>query len=106
MTDFNVSEMKVMWVIGALERLATLGLVDPNIPFKVSQDGLEIYLEADENRNTLFNSDYEVAEIFKALSKQENVKESEHVGDMILLLMEYKNNREELVKYALSQEFA
>lgn len=103
----SISECKVLWVVGALERLATLGLIGPDIPLKLSSNALESYLEIDEHRELLFDSDFEIASIFNALANDECDPELQNPEDskpIIKLLLEYKDNRTEIVKYALSHQ--
>ena len=104
--QLTVDECKVMWVVGAAERLATLGMLSPDVPLKLSQDAISDYLEIDEYRDHLFESDFEITQIFKALAESENNEEvdPEDINSVIDLILEYKNNRTELVKYALSNQ--
>jgi len=105
--QMSIDECKVMWVVGALERLATLGLIGPDIPLKLSSNAIEDYLEIDENRELLFESDFEIASIFTALADDECDPEIQDPNDykpIIDLLIQYKDNRTEIVKYALSQQ--
>jgi len=105
--QMSISECKVLWVVGALERLATLGLIGPDIPLKLSSNALESYLEIDEHRELLFDSDFEIASIFNALANDECDPELQNPEDskpIIKLLLEYKDNRTEIVKYALSHQ--
>jgi len=105
--QLSIDECKVMWVVGALERLATLGLIGPDVPLKLSANAVEDYLEIDEHRELLFESDFEIASIMTALAKDEcdpEVQDPEDTKPLIDLLLEYKNNRTEIVKYALSQQ--
>jgi hypothetical protein len=104
-TNLSPSEYKVLWVVGSLERLATLKLLDGDIPLRLSQDALDDYLIADEHRQRLFNSDFEVAEVFSGVSMNTDTK-PEDCETLIQLLIEYKNTRTELVKYALECEFS
>jgi len=105
--QLSVDECKVMWVVGALERLATLGLIGPDVPLKLSANAVEDYLYIDEHRELLFESDFEIASIFTALANDEcdpEVQDPEDIKPIIDLLLEYKDNRTEIVKYALSHQ--
>jgi len=105
--QMSIDECKVMWVVGALERLATLGLIGPDIPLKLSSNAIEDYLEIDENRELLFESDFEIASIFTALADDECDPEIQDPNDykpIIDLLIQYKDNRTQIVKYALSHQ--
>ena len=104
--QMTVDECKVMWVVGALQRLATLGMIGPDIPLKLTPEAVDDYVMIDNHRNILFESDFEIASIFNALSKDECVPEPEpEDADAIIdLILEYKNNRTEIVKFALSHQ--
>ena len=104
-TQLSIDECKVMWVVGALERLATLGLIGPDIPLKLSGNAVEDYLQIDEHRELLFESDFEIASIFTALANDEAEDTNpDDIKPIIKLLLEYKDNRTDIVKYALSQQ--
>jgi hypothetical protein len=104
--QLSVDECKIMWVIGALQRLATLGLIGPDIPLKLSGNAVDTYIQIDENREYLFESDFEIASIFTELTENEcDEQNPEDIKPIVKLLLEYKNNRTEIVKYALSHQF-
>lgn len=98
-----MNELKVLWVVGAAERMATLGLISSNVPMQVKQDSIDDYLVADDCRHGIFSSDKEVAEIFDVMARKESEEDidDEDMDNMIDLLLEFKNNRTNLVKYAL-----
>jgi hypothetical protein len=104
--NLSIDECKVLWVVGAAERLATLGMLSPDIPLRLSSDAVDDYLEIDNHRDILFNSDFEVASIFNELAAIENDEEvePENMRQIVNLILEYKNNRTEIVKYALSHQ--
>ncbi len=101
--QLSIDECKVMWVIGALERLATLGLIGPDIPLRLSSDAVEDYMQIDDHREHLFDSDFEIINIFTELADNED-QDPDQIKPVIELLMQYKNNRTDIVKYALSQQ--
>jgi hypothetical protein len=106
--QLSIDECKIMWVVGALERLATLGLIGPNVPLQLTGDAIEDYIQIDEYREHLFESDFEIATIFTALANDEcdpEFQNPEDTNPIIKLLLEYKDNRTEIVKYALSHQF-
>lgn len=104
--QMSIGECKVLWVVGALQRLATLGLIGPDIPLKLTSDAVEDYLEIDEHRELLFESNFEIASIFTELAENEcDEQNPEDIKPIIELLLEYKDNRTEIVKYALSHQF-
>lgn len=104
----SISDCKLLWVVGAAERLATLGMIGKDIPYTISSDTIDEYLKIDKRRYDLFESDYEIAQIFHCLVRlktNEDDIDDENVEDIIDLLIDYKNQRTELVKYALCQTF-
>lgn len=107
-TNFSVDECKILWVVGALERLATLGALNSDIPLTLTQDAIDDYISIDNDRQYLFESDFEIAQIFRAVANSSNEREvdEDSMCDVIELLLHYKNHREELVKCALSASFA
>ena len=104
--NLAIDECKVMWVVGALERLATLGMLSPDIPIRLSADAVDNFIEIDNHRDILFQNDFEIAQIFKEIANSENKfeVEEEESNQIIDLILEYKNNRTEIVKYALSHQ--
>lgn len=99
-------EAQVMWVVGAAERLATLGVFDGNVPLRIASNAIDEFLLIDEYRNRVFESDEQVAEIFKTMARCESEEEidDESMNTMVDLILDYKNDRERLVKYALSHQ--
>jgi hypothetical protein len=99
--DFRTREMKLMWVYGALERLVTLGLIY-QAPYKIAQEAIDVYLILDDMRDKLFPEDSELKEILRFImsSTTKNV-DNNVLDEMYVLLVQYKNNREDIVKYAL-----
>lgn len=104
MNDLTITDLKLLWVVGAAERLATLGLIGGNIPLRLTPEAIDTYLEVDNHRNILFESNFEIAQIFKVMARTESEEEidDEDMNDLIDLIIDFKNNREEIVKYALS----
>ena len=103
-SGISIVDCKVLWVIGAAERLATLGLIGGDIPLRLTPEAIDDYLEIDEYRNILFENDFEVAQIFKCIAETESSVEidKEDMDQLVFLMLEFKNNREQLVKYALT----
>jgi hypothetical protein len=106
--EFSIEECKVLWVVGALERLATLGALNSDIPIRLTQDAIDDYIQIDNDRHYLFESDFEIAQIFRAIANDHNEDEVDEEGvcDVIELLLHYKNDRVEIVKECLSHSFA
>jgi len=53
--QLTIDECKLMWVVGALQRLATLGMIGPDIPLKLSGSAVDDYLYIDEHRKFCLN---------------------------------------------------
>ena len=104
--QLSIDECKVMWVVGAAERLATMGLLSPDIPMKLTSDAVDDFIEIDNDVDLLFPNEFEIAQIFKEIANSHNEYEvdSEDTNQIIRLILEYKNNRTELMKYALSHQ--
>ena len=104
--NLSVEECKVLWVVGAAERLATLGLLSPDIPTRLTTDTIENFIEIDRDVDLLFSSDYEVASVFREIASVVNEREVDEndMRSVVNLILEFKNNRTELVKYALSHQ--
>lgn len=104
--QLSIDECKVMWVVGAAERLATMGLLSPDVPLKLTADAVDDFIEIDNDVDLLFPNEFEIAQIFKEIAKEENEYEvdNEDTNQIIRLILEYKNNRTELMKYALSHQ--
>ena len=100
----DIRESQVLWIFGAMERLATLGLLQPT-PYQVSQKAIDIFLVLDESRDSLFSSDNEMKELLSVLLKAENgLEDKELLENMFVLVKDYKNDREKIVKFALSHK--
>ena len=102
--NLTANDYKVMWVVGALERLATLGLIGAEIPLQLTPDSIDLYVEIDNYRQHLFQSDIEIVTIFSTIAREETETPDEDIEAVVNLLLEYKNNRTEIVKYALSHQ--
>jgi len=106
MLTFSHLDLKILWVVGAAERLATLGMLSSDIPMKLSAYAVDYFIEIDNHRDLLFPDDFEIEQIFRIIAKAESAEEvsDDDMNDIIKLILEYKNNRTEIVKYALSQQ--
>jgi hypothetical protein len=106
--NLSIFESKVLWVVGAAERLATLGLLSPDIPTRLAADAIDNFIEIDRDVDLLFSSDYEIASVFREIASTFNEREVDEndMRSVVNLILEFKNNRTNLVKYALSHQFA
>lgn len=94
-------DCQVLWVYGALERLTTLGYLE-YAPIQVSQAAIDLFLQVDNNRDILFETDQHLISLIKLVCKDFNIDAQDTLIDMIFA---YKNDRERLVKFALEEDF-
>lgn len=100
--EFTIDELRVMWIIGVFERLATLGILNPDVPYQISKDAIDQYLLIDEHRDKLFYDDDELGEYVKVIIKSESdPMDDDEIKYLIRRVIQYKNDRETLVKDAL-----
>jgi hypothetical protein len=101
-----IAEFQVMYLIGVLERLSTLGFLAAP-PYNISQEGIDTFIQLDENRYNLYTDSSQVKELLRVLLKSENgVDDPELLDNMFSLVKDYIYNRELIVKFGLSQQFA
>ena len=102
--EISSLEQKIIWLVGATERLATLGLLYET-PLKITQNTIDLFLEIDEYRDHLLKDEYELIDILKTMIVSESEEEVDNstIQEITKLVLEYKNNRTELVKFALSR---
>lgn len=94
----EIIQIQILWMVGALERLATLGILEAT-PYKVSQSGLDSYLLIDEHRDNLFYDNEQMKELLKVILVSENGSHDQELLDSLFhFLKEYKDNRTEFVK--------
>ena len=101
-SQFTKAHYQILWIVGAFERLSTLGLIE-EVPLVVSADSVELFVELDEIRNNLI-TDEEIEQIVPHLIQEtsDNVVSDEDVECLVKLILEFKNNRTEVVKYGLN----
>lgn len=107
MKTFSTAECQIIWLIGAIERLATLGLVEET-PIKLNNEkAIDLFLEIDKSCHVLFKDDYELAQILNHVVKEtcEEETDIDVVNALVELLLEYKNNRYKLAQRALELSF-
>lgn len=98
----SIETNKVLWVIGALERLSYLGMLSEP-PVRVSPDAIDDFIELDEVRDCLFVDENEIPEIVKELVYEFNGKFNPNlVKELSNLVISYKNDRDRMVKYAFN----
>lgn len=103
MTDkLSLGESQVLWITGACERLVGLGLLC-DVPIAINIDSIDEYLLIDDYRHLLFDSDFEMVSIFKSMYEifNEGCFDQEEFNMIVNMLLEFKNDRESLVAFAL-----
>lgn len=96
--NFTLGEKKVMWVVGALERLATLGYFS-KILYKIPSNNIDTFLEIDEERFSLFDSQEDfVSVIIGVIGKDFDI---ETIETICKLVWDYKEQRTKLVSKGL-----
>jgi len=104
-TELNIMEIKVLWVVGALERLASFGFLGKDVPIQLTSEAIDDFITIDENRHEIFADEDEIGEIFKCVIGDDDVEcADDEIQPIIDLILEYKNNRTEMVKYVLSRD--
>jgi hypothetical protein len=105
MQEVTKRDKQVFWMFGVFERLAHLGyLQDP--PFHITEDYIDFFLEIDSYCQILFDSDEEFCKLVGLVCKDAGVVDPEQVTTITHLARDYKDNREQLVKFALSHNFS
>lgn len=92
---------QVFWAFGVLERLANLGFIE-NPPFCIAGDKIDLFLEIDSYCQILFDTDEEFDALLKLVCKDAGVTDPEQVVTITQIARDYKDNRDELVKFALN----
>jgi hypothetical protein len=87
-------------VVGAFERLATLGLIDENIPWRVSQKAVELWQEIDENRFREFGSFLVIAALADKILQSNGVEDQGDRKQLIETLSLYWGDK---TRYKLAQ---
>lgn len=96
----------MLWIFGALERLKSLGFMDGPM-YRVAPKAIDMFIEIDECRDFLFQTDAEVLDLFKALSRLSTEQPDEiEMNQLCELLLEYKNNRDVMMKFALEHSYS
>ena len=106
MTKTNTIECnQVLWVVGALERLATLGMLKTP-PLVVSSGAIDLFIDLDDARYVLFPDNQVIEKIVGALVYDYNRSVDVDLVDGIThLVVDYKDNRDRIMKYALDKVY-
>ena len=105
--NLSINDLKVMWVVGAAERLGTLGIFNSDVPLRISSEHIDTFIKIHEMRNIIFENDNEVATIFEVMARTESseIISEENMKTMIKMILEYKNNPNRIVKKSLEMVY-
>jgi hypothetical protein len=94
-----------LWVVGAIERLATLGMLKTP-PLVVSSGAIDLFIDLDDARYVLFPDNQVIEKIVGALVYDYNRSVDVDLVDGIThLVVDYKDNRDRIMKYALDKVY-
>ncbi len=97
--NYSLEQNRIIWVVGALERLGGLGYLS-EIGYKVTEETIDHYLELDEIRDYLFENNKEIFIIMMTLMEESNMS-MEELQEIYDLIIDYKENRKKVVVYAM-----
>lgn len=97
--DFSLAEKRVLWVVGAMERLGGLGYFK-EVGYTVDKDCVDLYLELDEIRDYLFDKDEDIFFIIMSLIEESDLPKEE-IKKIYDLVISYKNDRKKVFVYAM-----
>lgn len=98
--DLSLAEKRILWVVGAMERLGGLGYFK-EVGYKVDKDCVDLYLELDEIRDYLFEEDEEIFFIVMSLIEESDLP-MEEIKEIYNLVISYKNDRKKVFVYAMN----
>jgi len=105
--QLTLNECKMLWIFGALERLQSLGFMNGPM-YRVAPKAIDMFIEIDECRHFLFPNDEEVLDLFELVVKMESEEEPDEIemNQLCELVLEYKNNRDVMMKFALEHSYS
>lgn len=95
--DFSTGEMRAIWVVGALERLGGFGYFN-EIGFRVPD--VDLFLKIDGIREFLFSSKEDFLYCVLAVLEGSCFSDTE-LEEIFELMIDYKENREKVIRYAM-----
>lgn len=95
----NVKQL--VWAFGVLERLANLGFLENPAMF-VGQENIDLFLEIDSYCDILFDNDEQFNSLFKRICKDMGITESKDVFTVTELARSYRDDRTNLIRFALN----
>lgn len=102
MNHLTISQCKVIWIAGAIQRLFTLNYLSGHMPFWIEPEGIDDFMKIDEHRLFLFPDDSEIKDIFTHLMSRVKNKLSPELYEIVVeLLIQYKNDRDSIVRHSL-----
>lgn len=102
---FNLKrkELQVLWMIGTLERLCTLGYINYS-PYRLTTNSVDVYTTL--NPRELFSNDAETCELLSALLQEATPPEHQEqltntLRTLSVLVLDYKKDPYKIVKKGL-----
>lgn len=95
-------DYQVLWVFAALERLQNLGMIS-GADYNLTPDGIDRFLEVDDHRHVLFDNEKDFETLVTLICNDKDVAHTkEEIDDVIQIVRSFRDEREDLVKFALS----
>ena len=96
-------DCQVLWVFAALERLQNLGMIG-GANYSLTPDGIDLFIEIDEHRDVLFDSERDFDLAVTVVCRDKNPDHSEEdIAQIIQVVRDFRDRREDLVKFALNE---
>jgi hypothetical protein len=94
-------QSQLIWTFGVLERLTNLGMIGG---FDWHIIDIDTFLAIDENRDTLFLHESTMPRLVELICKKEGkMKNDKQIECIVALVKEYRDNRAELMRFALER---
>lgn len=102
---YDHEELQLLWLIGTLERLSTLGYIN-NVPYTVTPENVELFNSI--NPSAIFDSDEEIKSLLSVLIQVETPKEllpgiEDTIQGVLELVLQYKKDPYHLAKKGLEK---
>ena len=98
---FSMEDKAMLWVFGALERLANLGYLE-NPPYHICPDRIDLFEEFDSYCQCLFESEAEFEDLLERICQSIAMDDEDQIKVVTQLVRDYRDNRTELVRFALA----
>ena len=98
---FSMKDKAMLWVFGALERLAHLGYLK-NPPYHICPEKIDLFEEFDSYCQCLFESEAEFEDLLERICQSIAMDDEDQIKVVTQLVRDYRDNRTELVRFALT----